>query len=156
VAKKKALEAVGDHGSVANQAAPVGEETAGIADDDRRNPHLGDEIGGEEACERHGIDLVGLDASGGDELDGARVGDDDLGHERRDLVVEIPGVGGGLNDEDVGGLEMNCSPCGPSGKLDPARGEDGFELGTDATNDGVILVEIDSEETGSGWRENGI
>jgi hypothetical protein len=83
VTKKEGLKAVGGHGAVMNEAAAVGEETAGIADNDGWNPHHRDEVGGEEPGERHGIDLVGLDPSGGDELDQTGVGNDDLGDERR-------------------------------------------------------------------------
>ena len=103
MAKKKALEAVGDHGPVTNESTAMSEQAACIADDDGGNPHLGDKVGGEQPSEGHGIDLVGLDPSGGDELDQTGVGDDDLGDERGYLVVEIPGVGGGFDDQDIGG-----------------------------------------------------
>jgi hypothetical protein len=88
VTEQEALEAIGDHGAVMNEAAAVGEETAGIADNDGGNPHLWDEVGSEEPGERHGIDLVGLDPSGRNELDQTGVGDDDLGDERGYLVEE--------------------------------------------------------------------
>jgi hypothetical protein len=139
-----------------NEAAAVGEETAGIADNDGWNPDLGDEVGGEQPGEGHGIDLVGLDPSGGDEFDQTWVGDDDLGDERGYLVVEIPGVGSGLDNQDIGGFEIDSSPLGPGGELDWTGREDGLELGIDAANDDVILVEIYSKETDAGWRKNGI
>jgi hypothetical protein len=153
VTEKEGLKAVGDHGAVMNEATAMREKTAGITDDDGWNPDLGDEIGGKQSCKRHGIDLVGLDPSGGDELNQTGVGNDDLGDERRDLVVEIPGVGGGLDDQDIGRQEITFGPFRPAGKFDPARGEDGFEPRIYAANNDVILVEIDSEETGSGWRK---
>jgi hypothetical protein len=40
VAEQEAMEAIGDHGTVVDQSAAVGEEAAGIADDDRRYPDL--------------------------------------------------------------------------------------------------------------------
>jgi hypothetical protein len=156
VAEKEGLKAVGDHGAVMNEAAAVGEETAGVSNDEGWNPDLGDEIGGKQSCKRHGIDLVGLDPTGGDELNQTGVCDDDLGDERGDLVVEIPGVGSGLDDQDVGRQKVGIRPFRPAGELDRTRGEDGFELWIYAADNDVILVEIDGEETGSGWREGWI
>jgi hypothetical protein len=98
VTKKEGLKAIGYHGAVMNEAAAMSEETAGVSNDDGWNPDLGDEIGGKQSCKRHGVDLVGLDPSGRNELDQTGVGDDDLGDERGYLVVEIPGVGSGLDD----------------------------------------------------------
>jgi hypothetical protein len=129
-----------------NEATVVCEKTAGIADDDGGNPHLRDKVGGKKAGEGHGIDLVGLDPSGGYELDQTGVGDDDLRDERGDLVVEIPCVGSGLDDQDIGGQQIAFGPFRPAGELDRTGREDGLELGIDAANDGVILVKINGEE----------
>jgi hypothetical protein len=156
VAEKEGMKAIGDHGAVMNETPAVREETAGIADSDGRNPDLGDEIGGEQPGEGHGINLVGLDPPGGDELDKTGVGDDDLGDERRDLIVEIPGVGGGFNDQEVGREKVGGRPTVPGGELDSSGREDGSELGSYAADNDVILMEIDGEETGSGWRKRRI
>jgi hypothetical protein len=156
MAEEEGLKAVGDHGAVADLAASMSEKAAGVSDDDGWNPDLGDEIGGKQSCQGHGIDLVGLDPSGGDELDQTGVCDDDPGDERRDLVVEIPGVGSRLDDQDVGRQKVGIRPFWPAGELDGTRGEDGFELRIYAADNDVILMEIDGEETVGGWRENGI
>jgi hypothetical protein len=156
VAEKGGMKAVGDHGAVANQSAPMGEKDAGIADEDRRNPDLWDEIGGKQSSQGHGIDLIGFDPAGRDKLDKAGIGDDDLGDERSDLVVEIPGIGSGFNDEDIGGKEMGFGPSPPTGELEASGREDGGELGTYAADDDVVLMEVGGEETGGGWRKRGI
>jgi hypothetical protein len=80
----------------------VGQEAAGIADDDRGYPDFRDEIGGEKAGEGHSVDLVSFNAAGGNEFDKTGIGDDDFGDEGSDLVVEIPGIGGRFDDKDVG------------------------------------------------------
>jgi hypothetical protein len=153
VTEKEGLKAVGDHGAVMNEATAMREKTAGIADDDGWDPDLRDEIGGKQSCKRHGIDLVGLDPTGGDELNQTGVGNDDLGDEGGDLVVEMPGVGGGLDDQDIGRQEITLGPFRPAGEFDPARGEDGFEPRIYGADNDVILMEIDGEETDGGWRK---
>jgi hypothetical protein len=96
---------IGDHGAVADQTTPMSEETAGIADDDGGNSDLGGE------------------------LNQTGVGSDDLGDERGYLVVEIPGVGSRLNDEGVGGLEMNKQPTKTIGKARSGAGKRRFRAG---------------------------
>jgi hypothetical protein len=70
--------------------------------------------------------LVGFDPSICDPRELAGVGDLDFGDKGNDAVVEIPGIGGGFDGEDIGGDEMIASPIRPIFEGDFERFEDNF------------------------------
>jgi hypothetical protein len=99
---EETLEPVAGHGLDPDQAAAMGEDAAGFADMDWRNPNLRDEAGGAEFCELKGVVLVGLDPGFVDPGELAGIGDLDRGDKGNDAVIEIPGIGGGFDGDDVG------------------------------------------------------
>jgi len=99
---KETLEPVAGHGLDPDQAAAMGEQAAGFPDMHRRNPYLRDEAGSAEFCEPKGVELVGLDSGLVDPGELAGIGDLDRGDKGNDAVVEIPGIGGGFDGDDVG------------------------------------------------------
>jgi hypothetical protein len=146
VTVKEALEPVAGHGLDPDQAAAMSEETAGFADMGRGNPHLGDEAGGAQLGELDGVVLVGLDPGFGNPGELAGIGDLDRGDKGNDTVVEIPGIGGGFDGEDVGREEMVAGPGGPVFEGDFERFEDNFLEGVDSGDKEEVLMEIDAEE----------
>jgi len=64
-------------------------------------PHLGHEVGRQQAGQAEGILFVGLDGGGGDPLDLEGVGDDTACHQGGEEIVDGPGIGGGLQDDGV-------------------------------------------------------
>jgi len=69
-----------------------------------------------------------------------RVSGDGLGDERLDDVKDVPGVGGGLNDDGVGGLEVLGGPVGELGEGDASGTEDDLLAGVDGPGDEIELV----------------
>lgn len=131
VTVKEALEPVAGHGLDPDQAAAMGEQAAGFADMGRGNPDLRDEAGSAQFGELYGVVLVGFDPGFGDPREFAGVGDLDFGDKGDDTVVEIPGIGGGFDGDDVGRKEMVASPGGPNFEGDFERFEDDFLEGID-------------------------
>jgi hypothetical protein len=91
----------------------VCQKATDFADVEGGNPDLGDEAGGTESGELDGVMLVGFDAGFVDPGELAGVGDLDIGDQADDAVVEIPGVGGGFDGEDVRRQEMILCPLRP-------------------------------------------
>jgi hypothetical protein len=140
VAMKETVKAVACHGLDPDQAAAMCKEAAGFTDVDGWNPHLGDETGGAELGELDGVEFVGLDAGKSDPGEFAGVGDFDPRDEADDAVVEIPGIGGGFDGEDVGGEEMVASPVGPIFEGYLEWFEDDFLEGVDGGDEEEMLA----------------
>ena len=100
------VEAVDDLGVHLDEFVALVDQAAEVTDMRGRDPDFGDEVGGEEAGEDEGVFGIGLDASLGDLGDADGVGHLDLGHERSEQVDNMPGVGGGFEDDLVGGTEV--------------------------------------------------
>jgi hypothetical protein len=146
VTVKEALETVAVHGLDPDQATAMGEEAASLADMDRGNPHLRDEAGGTQLGELDGVMLVGLDPGFGDPGELACIGDLDCCDKGDDSVIEIPGIGGGFDGEDIGGDEMIASPVSPIFDGDFERSEENFLEGVDGGDIQEVLVKIDAKE----------
>jgi hypothetical protein len=99
-----------------------------------------------ELGQGEGVFFVGLDGRRRDELDVVGVGDRDAGNERLDEVVDEPGVGGGLQDDGVGGFEVLGGPLLEPGEGDAPGREDDLLVGVDGARDQVVLVEVEGYE----------
>jgi len=110
LAMQNAVEAILDGGALFDEGAPMSQQGAEFADVAGWDPHFGDEISGEEFGEADGIVFVGFDGGVCDPLDLKGVGDDDTLDEGSEEVVEPPGVAGGFEDDDIGGVEMGGCP----------------------------------------------
>jgi hypothetical protein len=131
VAVKQAVKAVAGHGLDPDQAAAMGEQAASLTGVEGWNPNLGDGAGGAQLGELDGVMLVGLDPGFGDPGELAGVGNLDRCDKGDDTVIEIPGIGGGFDGEDIGGDEMIASLGGPIIEGDFERFEDNLLEGID-------------------------
>jgi len=154
VAVEEGVEAVLGGGALRDETAPVSDEGAEFAGGVRGDPDLGDHVGGEEFGQSESVFFIGLDGSGGDELDVIGVGDGDTGDEGFDDVVDEPGIGGGFQDEGVGGLEVLGGPFGEARDRDSPGMEDGFFEGVDGSGDDIVLVDIESDEAVNFFRHS--
>jgi hypothetical protein len=127
----KALETVAGHGLDIDQAAAIRKEAAGFADMDRGNPDLGDEAGGAKLGDLDGVVFVGLDAGFIDLRELTGISDLHPSDKVDDAVVEIPGIGGGFDGDDVGREEMVAGPSRPVFEGDFEGFEDNFLEGVD-------------------------
>jgi hypothetical protein len=107
---EEAVEPVAGHGPDSYQAATVSQKAADFAYVERGNPNLRDEAGGGQFGELDGIVLVGFDSGFVDPGELTGVGDLDFSDQADDAIVEIPGIGGGFDGEDVCGQEMILCP----------------------------------------------
>ena len=146
VTVKQTVKAIAGHGLDPDQAAAMSEQAASLKDVGGRNPNLGDETGGAELSELDGIEFVGLDTGKSDPGELAGVGDFDPCDEGNDAVTEIPGIGGGLDGDDIGWEEMVAGPGGPIFEGDFEGFEDDFLEGVDGGDEEEMLVEIDAKE----------
>jgi len=110
LAMENAVETILDGGALFDESAPMSQQGAEFADVEGWNPHFRNEISGEEFGEADGIVFVGFDSGVCDPFDLKRVGDHDALDEGREEVVEPPGVAGGFEDDDIGGVEMGGCP----------------------------------------------
>jgi hypothetical protein len=69
---------------------------------------------------------------------------------RQQLVVDLPGVGGHLNDHGVSGGERLLDPAFQIGELHTLRTGQRSEIGIHAHGDHVVLVDIETDETDGG------
>ena len=146
VAMKETVKAIAGHGLDPDEATAVCQETAGFADVDGGNPYLGDETGGAELGEFDGVELVGLDTGKSDPREFAGIGDFDAGDEVDDAVIEIPGIGGGFNGNNVGWEKMVAGPVGPFFEGHFEGFEDNFLERVDSGDIEEVFVKIDAEE----------
>jgi hypothetical protein len=146
VAVKETVKAIAGHGLDPDQAAAMSKEAAGFTDVSGRNPNLGDETGGAELGELDGVEFVGLDAGKSDPGEFAGVGDFDSSDEVDNAVIEIPGIGGGFDGDDVGWEKMVAGPVGPFFEGNFEGFEDNFLEGVDGGDIEEVLVKIDAEE----------
>ena len=150
MAMRDAVKAVDDLGVHLDEFVALADEAAEVADVLRRDPDFGDEVGGEEAGEEAGIFGVGLDAGLGDLGDADGVGHLDESDERGKEVVDMPGVGGGFDDDVVGGAEVLLGPLRERVEGDAARFEEDLSVVIHSGDDGIMLVDIKSDKTGCG------
>jgi hypothetical protein len=146
MAVKQAVKAVAGHGLETDQAAAMSQKAAGFTDVEGGNPHQGDEAGGAQFGELYGVVLVGFDPGFGDPGELASVGDLYRCDKGDDTVVEIPGIGGGFDGEDIGGDEMIASPGGPFFEGNFERFEDDLLEGVDGGDIEEVFMKIDAEE----------
>ena len=122
LAMENAVEAVLDGGALFDESAPMSQQGAEFADVAGRDPHFRNKISGEEFGEADGIVFVGFDSGVCDPFDLKGVSDDDALDEGREEVVEPPGVAGGFEDDDIGGVEMGGCPGGEVVEVNGAGG----------------------------------
>ena len=73
--------------------------------------------------------FVGLDMGGSDELDVVGIGHQGLADHGGDDVVQYPGVGGGFDDEGIGGFEVLLCPLWEAVDGDAPQGQDDLQVG---------------------------
>jgi hypothetical protein len=146
VAVEHAVEPVASAGAHLNQTSAVGHECPQFTHVYGRHPDFGDEVGGKEVGQAQDVVAIGFHTSFRDPLDLRRVGDDDLGHQRLDLVVDIPGVCGGFEDDLVRWEKVGPGPGCPLLDGNASRGEDDFLSGVDTPNDQIMFMEINGQE----------
>jgi hypothetical protein len=92
----------------------MGEQRAQVTDVSRRHPHLGEHVGAQQLGQGQHIDLVGLDARGGDQFDLGRMCHDRAADQGDEQVVDRPGVGGGLDHDGVAVKQIGLRPLRPA------------------------------------------
>jgi len=151
LAMQNAVEAILDGGALFDEGTSVCQQGAEFADVEGRNPHFGNEVGGEEFGEADGIVFVGFDGGVCDPLDLKGVGDDDALDEGSEEIVEPPGVAGGFEDDDIGGVEMGGCPSRELVEVNAARGwQDESLLGIDGGDDGQVFVQVNADKARDG------
>jgi hypothetical protein len=107
---------------------------------------LGKHVGTQQLGQGEHINFVSLDTSGGDEFHLGWMDDHGTADQGDDLVVDCPGIGGGLKHHLVGGEQIGLSPGQPARELDLVRLEHDTLLGVDRANHEVVLVNVDGNE----------
>jgi hypothetical protein len=90
---------------------------------------LGDEVGGKDVGQTKDVVAIGFHTSFCDPLDLWRVSDKDPSHQRLGLVVDIPGVCGGFEDDMISWEKVGLGPGWPFLDGDATRVEDDFLSG---------------------------
>ena len=93
-----AVQAIGGLRAGARQTQAVRHQLPQLAHRLRRHPDFRDKVERQQLSQHKHIALVGLDERRADQLDVRRVGDDHGTGVAPHLVIERPGVGGGLDD----------------------------------------------------------
>jgi hypothetical protein len=147
VAVEDAVEAVASSGGHLNQLSTMGHESPQLSHMHRRHPNFRDEIGGQEVSQAEHIVSVGFDACFSDPLDLRGMSDDHSLHQGNDLIVDIPGVGGGFEDDGIRGEQVGLGPSRPLLQGDTPRVEYHLLAGVDAADNEIVLVQVESQET---------
>ncbi len=146
VTMRDAVHAVDDFGVHADELPPLGDEMPKFTDVDGGHPDFWDEIGGQEMGEDEGVAFVGFGAGLGNLLDADGIGDLDFGDEGSQQIVDVPGVGGGFDDDAVGRDEMVSSPARELVVRDFTRRQDDVAVAAETGGEGVVLVDVESDE----------
>jgi hypothetical protein len=93
---------------------------------------------------------VGFGGGGGDLFDLTGIGDDEFADQRQQMVVDVPGVGGGLDHDGVARQQMSFSPSRPTLDRHLARLEHDALGVVDAADIKVVLVQVNGNEAGVG------
>jgi len=149
MAVREAVHAVDDFGMHLDQATALAHQLAQFANMHRRNPDFGDEIGGQEARQDKSVAFVGFGAGFGDLLDADGVSDLDIRDKMCQQVVDMPGIGGGLDDHAVFGKQVTCCPIGQLLIGDLARLQQDMAIPINSSHDGIVFVDIEGEVTGT-------
>jgi hypothetical protein len=83
-----------------------GDEGAQVTYRLRRHPDLRDQIGGQQTCQADGVVVVGLDRGGSDPFDLQGIGNQAAADQRSQLIVGVPSVAGGLEDDGILGGQV--------------------------------------------------
>ena len=148
VAVRDAVEAVDDLGMHLDEFVALADEAAEVADVLRGDPDFGDEVSGEETGKDEGVFGIGFDACLGNLGDADGVGDLDLSDEGGKEVVDMPGVGGGFDDDLVGRMEVLLCPVRKAVEGNATRFEDNLSVRIHSGDDGIMLVDIEGDKAG--------
>jgi len=102
VAMEQTMKVIACPGTHLYQQTSMGHERAQFTYFDGRNPDFRDEVCGQEMSQAEDVMPVGLDAGFSDPLDLRGMSDHHSRHQGIYLVIDLPGVGGGFEDDDVG------------------------------------------------------
>jgi hypothetical protein len=89
---------------------------------------------------RSGLDLA-FDQLG----DLARIGHHHSPDQRGDLVIEIPGIGGGFNHQDIRLAQILLGPGRPFAQIHPPGWQDDHHLGIQTAHHHIMLVQVDGQ-----------
>jgi hypothetical protein len=148
VAVRDAVEAVDDLGMHLDEFVALADEAAEVADVLRGDPDFGDEVSGKEAGKDEGVFGIGFDACLGDLGDADGVGDLDLSDEGGKEVDDMPGVGGGFDDDLVGRVKVLPGPLREAVERNTVGFEDNLGMLIHGGDDGIMLVDIEGDKAG--------
>ena len=142
VALQQGAQPVLGPGLLANQALAMVDQRSQFPHVCRWHPHRRDHADGQQLGQGHRIFLVGLDQSGGDQLDLGRMADHHPRHQRFEQVVNVPRIGGRFQNHLVGRAQMFFGPALELGQTDLARWQHHLLIGVDRPDHHVMFVDI--------------
>jgi hypothetical protein len=111
-----------------------------------RNPYFRDEVCCQKMCQSEHVVAIGFHARFSDPLYLRWVSDEYAVHQGKDQIVDMPGIGGGFDDDIVGGQEISFGPDGELIQGDAARVEHDLLKAVYSTDNEVMLVKIKGQE----------
>jgi hypothetical protein len=87
---------------------------------------------------------IGLDTGFGDPLDLWGMSDDGSIHQGSHEVIDLPGIGGGFENDGVSGEQVCPSPGWPFLQRYSSWIEDYLLLPVDASDDQIVLMQVES------------
>jgi hypothetical protein len=120
----------------------MGEQGTELPNGDGRNPYFRDEICSQEMSQTQHIVAIRFDPCFSDPLHLRGMSDDHTVHKWKDQIVDVPGVGGGFDDDIVCEQEVSFGPGRELIQGDAARVEHDLLETVYTTNNEVMLVKI--------------
>ncbi|MFV2044829.1 MAG: hypothetical protein ACC700_16535, partial [Anaerolineales bacterium] len=118
----------------------MGHESPQLAHLDGWHPDFRDEIGGQEVGQAEHVEPISFHAGFRDPLDLWRMSNYRLSRQGCDLVIDLPGVGGGFQHDGVCGEQVSPGPGGPFLQGDAAGFEHDLLAEVDTTDDQIAFA----------------
>jgi hypothetical protein len=79
---------------------------------------------------------------------------DHASDQRDEQIIDDPGIGGGLDHDRIGGVQIGRCPIRPAMQFDTTRREHDALVGIDAADHQIVFVDVDGDLAGPGlkWR----
>ena len=145
MAVEQAVQAVANHRAGLDQPLTGQYQSAQFAHKHRRNPHFRDNVCDQQPYQPFEIILISLHARFGDLPHGSGMCHHCARYQRRDDVVDIPTIRGGLDHDRVPRTQIRRCPLLKFSDLDPPRLEGPFLDGIHPTCQHIFFVEVERD-----------
>lgn len=144
---KQAVQVIASTSSHTHLSTPIGQQGTELAYGDGRNPYFRDEVCRQKMRQSQHVMAIGFHPRFCDPLHLRRMSDDHTVHQGEDWVVDMPGIGGGFDDDIVRRQEIGSNPGRELLQGNAAGVEHDLLKAVYSTDNEVMLLKIKGKKT---------